>query len=311
MPELTLQTAFGSYGHTNALKDGSLSSKYFEFDHVEVNPVTAIFRRMVRGLEFDVSEMAFSTYLCSRVYRQAFTAIPIFLTRGFHQDAISYNTNSGIQSPTDLEGRRVGVRGYTVTTGVWVRGILNSVYGVDLDQVTWVLSGDEHVAEYVAPSNVETADSGDLRAMLASGEIDAAIGASASDSPDIQPLIPDARAAGAEYFGNTGIYPINHSIVVRNDVLEANPWLAKELFTMFTAAKRTYLESVRSNRDDMNSADKALTDVTEIVGDDPLPYGLVSSMPALEALIQFCVDQQVIPEKVEPEQVFAPSTLTL
>jgi len=289
MPELTLQTAFGNYGHTNALKDGSLSSKYFEFDHVEVNPVTAIFRRMVRGLEFDVSEMAFSTYLCSS----------------------SYNTNSGIQSPTDLEGRRVGVRGYTVTTGVWVRGILNSVYGVDLDQVTWVLSGDEHVAEYVAPSNVETADSGDLRAMLASGEIDAAIGAPASDSPDIQPLIPDARAAGAEYFGNTGIYPINHSIVVRNDVLEANPWLAKELFTMFTAAKRTYLESVRSNRDDMNSADKALMDVTEIVGDDPLPYGLVSSMPALEALIQFCVDQQVIPEKVEPEQVFAPSTLTL
>ncbi|MDP6453987.1 MAG: ABC transporter substrate-binding protein [SAR202 cluster bacterium] len=311
MPDTTLHTAFGSYGHTAALKDGTLNSRNFEFDHVEINPVTAIFRRMVRGLEFDVCEMAFSTYLCSRAHRQAFTALPIYLTRGFHQNAISYNTNSGIQSPADVEGKRVGVRGYTVTTGVWVRGILNSVYGVDLDKVTWVLSGDEHVAEYVAPSNVISSENSDLGAMLASGEIDAAIGAPPSDAPNIQPLITDARAAGIEYFQNTGIYPINHTVVVRDAILNANPWLAEELFEMFTAAKETYLKSIRSGGDSLNSADQALLDVAEIVGNDPLPYGVESGMPALEALIQFCVDQQVIPEKVDPEQVFAPSTLNL
>jgi 4,5-dihydroxyphthalate decarboxylase len=255
--------------------------------------------------------MAFSTYLCSQVYRQEFTALPIFLTRGFHHGAISYNTNSGIQSPTDLEGKRVGVRGYTVTTGVWVRGILSSVYGVDLNKVTWVLSGDEHVAEYVAPSNVESSENGDLGGMLESGEIDAAIGVPVSDSLDIKPLIPDARAAGAEYFRTTGIYPINHTVVVKDELLDANPWLAEELFNLFTIAKQSYLESLRSGDRHLTSADQALLDTAEIVGDDPLPYGYDSARSALETLIQFCVDQRVIPERVDSELVFAPSTLKL
>lgn len=122
MPTLTLRTAVGNYGHTKPLKDGSATAQNVALDHVEVSPVISIFRRMVRGLEFDVAEMALSTYLCSRAHNKPFTAIPIFLVRGFHHGAIQYNTNSGIQSPKDLEGRRVGVRGYTVTTGVWVRG---------------------------------------------------------------------------------------------------------------------------------------------------------------------------------------------
>ena len=124
MAALSLHTAVGNYGHTKPLKDGAANSDRFDLDHVEVSPVIAIFRRMVRGLEFDVAELALSTYLCSRAHNKPFTAIPIFLVRGFHHGAISYNTKSGIQSPKDLEGRRVGVRGYTVTTGVWVRGIL-------------------------------------------------------------------------------------------------------------------------------------------------------------------------------------------
>jgi 4,5-dihydroxyphthalate decarboxylase len=311
LPHLNLHTAIGSYGHTVPLKIGNIVSEKLAFEHVEVNPVTAIFRRMVRGLEFDVSEMAFSTYLCSRAYRQAFTALPIFLTRRFHQGAISYNTNSGIQSPTDLEGKRVGVRGYTVTTGVWVRGILSSVYGVNLDNVTWVLSGDEHVAAYVAPSNVESSENGDLGAMLASGEIDAAIGAPATDSPDIKPLIPNTRAAGAEYFRTTGIYPINHTVVVKDELLDSNPWLAEELFSLFSSAKQSYLASLRSGNRDLTSADQALLDTAEIVGDDPLPYGYDSARETLETLIQFCVDQQLIPERVDSESVFAPSTLKL
>ena len=234
---LPLKTAIGNYGHTTPLKDGTVSSEQISMEHVEVNPVIAIFRRMIRGLEFDVSEMALSTYLCARAHNKPITAIPAFVVRGFHHGAIVYNTRSGITAPKDLEGRRVGVRGYTVTTGVWVRGILSSAYGVNLDNVTWVLSGDEHVAEYQHPSNVVSAESDDLAAMLVAGEIDAAIGAGRVDDPDVKPLIPDARQAAVAFMQETGVFPINHTIVMKNEVMEANPWLPEELFRCFKEAK--------------------------------------------------------------------------
>ena len=310
MSAITLRTAVGDYGHTRSLKDGSGVNERIALAHVEVSPVTSIFRRMVRESEFDVAEMALSTYLCARAHGKSFTAIPIFLVRGFHHGSIVYNTKSGIQSPRDLEGRKVGVRGYTVTTGVWVRGILNAVYGVDLNRVTWVLSGDEHVEEYVAPANVVLAESNDLATMLVSGEIDAAIGPGSADSPDIRPLISNAREAAIDYFNQTGVYPINHTLVVRDELLAANPWLAEELFNMFNEAKETYLKRLRSG-EDLEPQDHAMLETAKIVGDDPIPYGFEAAVPTLETIIQFAVDQKVIPERVDPEAVFASSTLKL
>jgi 4,5-dihydroxyphthalate decarboxylase len=158
MTEQKLKTALQTLGHTQALKDGSVRLPGFEFEFEEVPAIIQAFRRMVRGLEFDVSEMAMTTYLCARSHHKAFTALPIFPVRGFHHGAILYNTRLGIRDPKDLEGRKVGVnRGYTVTTGVWVRSILQHEYGVDLRKITWVLSGDEHVAEFQAPPNVKKA----------------------------------------------------------------------------------------------------------------------------------------------------------
>src|SRR3982074_2159012 len=149
MDRLRLKAAFGTRGHTRALKEGSVKPSTFDFDVEEVPVIINAFRRMVRGLEFDISEMAITTYICARAYGKAFTALPIFLVRAFHHGAIVYNTKAGITGPKDLEGKKVGVnRGYTVTTGVWARGVLQTEYGVDLDRVTWVLSGDEHIAEY-------------------------------------------------------------------------------------------------------------------------------------------------------------------
>jgi 4,5-dihydroxyphthalate decarboxylase len=149
-PKLT--TALQTLGHTAALKDGSVPLEGFELEWLEVSPIIQAFRRMVRGLEFDVSEMALTTYLTARAYHKPFTALPVFLVRGFHHGAILYNKKLGTRNPKDLEGRRVGVsRGYTVTTGVWARGILQHEFGVDLERITWVLSGDEHVAEFQAP----------------------------------------------------------------------------------------------------------------------------------------------------------------
>ena len=280
-------------------------------DHVEISPTIAIFRRMIRGLEFDVSEMALSTYLCARAHGKPITAIPVFLTRGFHHGAIMYNTNSGITSPSDLAGRRVGVRGYTVTTGVWVRGILQTQYGVDLSTVTWVLSGDEHVPAYVAPPNVmSAAGEANLAAMLVSGEIDAAIGVGNVESPHVQPLIPDARKAGIGYFERTGVYPINHTLAVRDDVLAANPWLAEELFTMFRSAKETYMQKLTSDGP-QDQQDHAMMGMKDIIGENPLPYGVGANQNTLECFIQFNVDQKVIPEAISVDEAFATSTLKL
>ena len=311
MPDLALKTAVASYGHTRPLKNGSTVSEKVALEHVEISPTVSIFRRMIRGLEFDVAEMALSTYLCARSFGKPITAIPVFLLRGFHHGAILYNTGSGISSPSDLEGRRVGVRGYTVTTGVWVRGILQESYGVDLDKVTWVLSGDEHVEEYEAPSNVVPApEDTDLATMLVSGHIDAAIGAGNVDSSDVQPLIPNARDVAEQHFGQTGIYPINHTLVVKDELLDAHPWLAEELFSVFKTAKKSYLQHLESG-DDLDEQDAAMLRMGETVVGDPLPYGLVENLRTLERFVRYLVQQKVIPKSVSVEEIFPESTLKL
>ena len=310
MADLVLKTAVGNYGHTTPLKDGTVTSKMFDMEHIEVSPVTSIFRRMVRGLEFDVAEMALSTYLCARAHGKAFTGIPIFLTRAFYHGGLVYNTRSGIQSPKDLEGKRVGLRSYTLTPGVWTRGILQTEYGVDLDAVTWVLSGDEHVAEFVAPPNVVSSPNTDLGQMLLSSEIDAAIGAGPVDSPDIQPLFMEPEEADAAWHRKTGVYPISHMLVVKDSALASNQGLAEELFGVFKTAKAPYLKRLRS-RDASSTADQALLKMADVVGDDPIPYGFESSLKTLETFIGFNVEQRVIPEKVDPEELFPASTLAL
>ena len=161
MSGLKLRAVSRTQGNNQALKDGTVRPKTFEFAFEEVNPLIDAFRRMVRGLEFDICEMAITTYICARAHGKRMTAIPVFIVRAFHHGAILVNAKAGIRTPKDLEGKRVGVnRGYTVTTGVWARGVLQEEYGVDLSKITWVLSGDEHVAEYVPPQNVVPIEKG-------------------------------------------------------------------------------------------------------------------------------------------------------
>src|SRR5213083_468057 len=168
-----LKTAVVKRGHTQPLMDGTGKTRGFEFDFEDVPVIIKAFRRMVRGLEFDICEMAMTTYLCARAHGKPFTAIPVFPMRAFHHGAIVHNTNAGIRMPKDLEGKTVGVnRGYTVTTGLWARAILQHEHGVNLGKVTWLLSGDEHVAEYRPPSNVVPMEAGTtLEDLLKAGEI--------------------------------------------------------------------------------------------------------------------------------------------
>jgi ABC-type nitrate/sulfonate/bicarbonate transport system substrate-binding protein len=307
-----LKPALVGRGHTQSLIDGTVKPRTFEFDFEEVPVIIKAFRRMVRGLEFDICEMAMTTYLCARAHGKPFTAIPVFPMRAFHHGAIVYNTQAGIQTPKDLEGRKVGVnRGYTVTTGLWARSILQHEYGVDLSKVTWVLSGDEHVAEYRPPANVVPIETGrTLEDLLRAGEIAAAIGVEV-ESPDVKPLIPNARDAGFEALRQRGHYPINHTVVVRNDLLDAHPDLATDLFDAFAAAKRIYIQRLREGRVDAPSAtDQVFRRVMDITG-DPLPYGIDANRQALEAMVQYSVEQGILPRPVAIEDLFPQNTRTL
>lgn len=312
MPDLTLKTVTRTQGNNEALKDGSVTPRSFDFEFEEVPILVDAFRRMVRGLEFDVCEMAITTYICARSYGKRFTAVPAFLVRQFHHGAILVNTNAGIRSPKDLEGKRVGVnRGYTVTTGVWARGILQSEYGVDLSKITWVLSGDEHVVEYRAPANVVPIEPGKQMAeMLASGELAAAIGIEA-DHPDVAPLIPNALEAGINALRTRGHYPINHLVVVKDDVLEAHPAVAADLFNAFAASKRLYVDKLKAGTIERpNAVDEMHRRVMEITG-DPLPYGIEPNRKVLEELIGHAFSQGIITRRIAVDELFAPSVREL
>lgn len=291
-----LSVAIGNYGLTKPLKDGGVRPGDLNLKFIEVEPITAAMRRMVRGLDFDICEMAFATYLCAKALGKPVTALPVFLTRNFHHRAIFYNVKSGIKNPKDLEGRTVGVnRGYTVTTGVWARGILQKEYGVDLHSITWAPTDEEHVAEYKAPRNVDYSHRGKSAAdLLLSGEFAAAVGDIRVDSPEIRPLISDAANAGYEYFRRTGIYPINHTVVLKDSMLKSQPGLARTLCDAFEAAKKVYLAHVEA-AENLSPADGTAIALQKVVG-DPFPFGVRANRKAIETIVQFALDQGIIPQ---------------
>jgi len=301
----TLKTALVTHPHTQALKDGTVVPRSFTFDFEEVQPIIKAFRRMVRGLEFDISEMAITTYLTAKAHGKKFTAVPVFPMRAFHHGAILYNVKSDIKTPKDLEGQKVGVnRGYTVTTGLWARSILQHEYGVDLNRITWVLSGDEHVAEYKPPANVVPIQPGrTLEEMLLAGEIAAANGIQ-TDSPDIKPLLPDAKDAGLNGLRRGGLYPINHTVVVKDELLAARPELARDLFDAFVRAKKPYVDRLKAGHiAEPSPVDRTFAGVMAITG-DPLPYGIAPNRREIEAVIQFSVEQGILTAPFAVEDVF-------
>jgi 4,5-dihydroxyphthalate decarboxylase len=309
-PVVNLRTVTRTQGNNAALKTGEVTPRGFEFDFEEVPVLVHAFRRMVRGLEFDVCEMAFTTYLCAKEHGKPITALPIFLVRGFHHGAIVHNRRLGIAGPKDLAGHRVGVnRGYTVTTGVWVRGILADQYGLDPNSVTWVLSGDEHVAEYQAPSNVVSMPpDGDLGKMVTAGELAAAIGVQV-DHPDVAPLIPDAEDAGYQALRQHGVYPINHLVVVKDEMLAKHPDLAPAVFEAFATAKNRYVDRLLVGAiAEPTKVDRMHQRVAQITGGDPLPYGIEPNRGMIEALIRHALDQKILRRVPAIDDLFAAGT---
>jgi len=285
---LRLKTVIRTTPLVEALKDGQAKPRGYALAFEEVQPITQAFRIMCRDLAYDVCEMAATTYFVAREHGKPFLALPVFVTRGLHHTAIRARRPG---DPNALEGRRVGVnRGYTVTTGVWARGILASEYGVDLDRVTWVRSDDEHVAEFEPPANVE-----DLRTGEALTDLAALVGEDRSG--ELVPLIETAEADAWRALGR-GLWPVNHLVVVREELLDEHPDLAPALVDAFERAKRRYLEG--------GDLLPLHARVQEALGGDPLPYGLEPNRAVVEQLVDHCVAQGILRRRPSLGELFAP-----
>jgi len=302
------------------MTNGTVEIRGVRLNQIDVQPAVAAYRRMVRDVEFDMCEVAPTTYFIARAHGAPFKALPVFLTRKFHHLGLAVRSEAGIQNPKDLEGKKVGVRAYSVTTGVWGRGILANEFGVDTSKVTWVVDDEEHVRQLELPQNVQHLAAGQsLASMMASGEIDAAFTANAGigrEGPPLpgweakqrtktasyQELFPNGLELSKEWFQRTGIYPFHGLVVVKESILDAHPWIADELFRAFSQAKANWLERLHAGQ--ANTAeDLEYKMLSEIVG-DPLPYGIAENLPTIEALMGYAVQQKLIPERLSVSDLF-------
>jgi 4,5-dihydroxyphthalate decarboxylase len=292
--KLKLHTMLGNYPITKALKSGEIKSDLIDFDFAEVKVANNLFKKVVREAAYDVAELAIVTYLQAKSYGKPYVLLPaVVVGRGQHH-TIAYNPQRGALKPSELAGKRVGVRAYTVTTGTWVRGILAQDYGVDLDQVEWVTFEDPHVAEYRDPEFVKRAASGkELVQMLLDGELAAAVVGDKLPDPRLKHLIPDPEEAARKWAQSHGGVPINHMVVVREDIAKSRPDVARELFRLLLASKRAL---------------KSPTDGTVL---DPLRFGVEACRPTLEMIIDFCVHQKLLPRKIPVDALFDDTTRAL
>lgn len=312
-----LDIAVAEQPHTSKIRDGSIPIEGVDANFLTIKPQIGAFRRMVRDLEFDVCEVAPTTYIIARAYGVPIIALPIFVTRTFHHHGLLVRPDAGIRSPKDLEGRKVGVRAYSVTTGVWTRAILMEEFGLDSSKVTWVVDDEEHVAELVLPPNVVKAPEGrSLADMMADGELVAGFHANAgigrtgnptggwqeveADYPD---LFPNAAELEAEWHKRTGIYPMHGTIVVKESVLKENPWVAKSLYDAFVTAKQDWLKRLDAG-ETTEKSDKKYLRYRSIVGYDPLPYGIEANLKTILALEDTAFKQGLTPQRMALDELF-------
>jgi len=312
-----LDIAIASYPHTAALLSGEIPIEGVIANFIQVVPQIAAYRRMARQVEFDVCEIAPTTYIIARACGAPFVALPIFVTRRFHHSGLLVRPDAGIKHPKDLEGTKVGVRAYSVTTGVWTRGILIDEYGLDSSKVTWVVDDEEHVTQLKLPPNVVHAPEGrSLADMMAAGELSAGFAANAgigrSGSPtgawkqleaNYPELFPNAEELEAAWYKKTGIYPMHGTIVVKDEILKAHPWIAQSLFGAFSQAKALWLTRLSSGEPN-TAGDKKYRQHAKIVGEDPLPFGMKQNLATIEALEDTAFKQNLTPRRMPIEELF-------
>lgn len=315
--KVKLKIAVSESPHTSAVRSGAIPIEGVEPEIITVKPQIGAFRRMVRGLEFDVCELAPTTYIIARAYGYPFKALPVIVSRNFHHGGLLVRPDAEIKEPKDLEGKKVGVRAYSVTTGVWTRAVLMEEFGLDSSKVTWVVDDEEHVTQLKLPPNVIHAPPGrSLADMMADGDLSAGFAGNAgigrtgdptggwkeveANYPD---LFPNAKELEADWYRRTGIYPMHGVIVVKDSVLAEHPWVAKSIYDAFAYAKNEWLAKL--NREGpADKAEKKYDALRKIVGDDPLPYGIEPNLPTIQALERAAFNQGLTPKRMSIEELF-------
>jgi 4,5-dihydroxyphthalate decarboxylase len=290
--KMKLRTLLGNYPNTLPIKEGNVRSSLVEFEFADFTVANKGFKPLVREAKFDVGELAIVTYLQAKAFNKPYVLMPALVVARSQHHTLAYNPERGELTPGGLAGKRVGIRAYSVTTGVWVRGALKEQYGLDLDKVHWVTFEDPHVAEYTDPPTMERAPAGkDMAQMLLDGELDAAVVGDKLPDPKLKILIPDSEKAAANWAKKHG-NPINHMLVVRSDLSRARPDVVREVFRIFKESR----------------------DIAVAAGNEnaaQLRFGLEANRPALQSIIDICFDQKLIPRRFSVEELFDDTTRSL
>ena len=290
---LTLRTNLAAYPQTAAIHDGRVSSDLVTLDIRGPEQAHNGFKAMLRDGAFDCGELAIVTYLQARAYGKPYVALPAPISGRFQHHCAGFNRElfPGL-APRDIEGKRVGVRTYAQTTGLWIRGILQHEYGVDLDKVRWMTVGEGHLAEYDDPPNCERLPKGsDIGAMMLDGELVATLqGVDLPKDPRVERLVPDPHRAAKDWYAREGVVPINHLFVVHQDVARQRPDVVRELYRMIGESR----------------------DLTEGGLPEPFPpMGFKANRKGIQLAIDWAFEQKIIPDKLSVDELFDDITASL
>jgi 4,5-dihydroxyphthalate decarboxylase len=321
--KLSLTVACGDYDRTHALQTGAVEAEGIRMNYIALE-AEEIFWRMGHHQEFDVSEMSLSNHISTTSRGNSpFLAIPIFPSRFFRHSCIFISTDSGIKDPTDFKGKKIGAPEYSITAAVWIRGFLQDEYGVAAKDVEWWIGGQEDPGrkerlQLQLPPEIKLnsiPDDKTLNGMLESGEIDALISARApssflKDSPKVKRLFPRYKDVEIDYYKRTKIFPIMHVLVIRREVYDKHPWVARSLYKAFCEAKDVAIKNMHIS----NTLASTLPwlswereQLREIFGPDWWPYGIEANRHVLEHLIRYMGEQGLLARQLSVEEIFAPN----
>lgn len=274
-----MQVAIGTYEHTKSLKDGSVNSPTLgQLEFVEVAPITRAFRQMATQQAYDIAEMAIVTYMLARTYDKPIVGLPIVLVRSTLLPSLVTAEGSSITDPRELNGKTLGIRSYTQTSGVWVRGMLQDGFGVDLSSLKWTTFEGSHLDEYKDPSNVTRAAEGqNMVDMVKRGELVAAIGLPAGDG--LRSLVPNAAQAEADWSAKSGVRTLNHILTVKRSVVDAQPGALQEITDLFQRARGSDGASVPA-------------------------IGIEANRKAFETVARYAHEQGITPREMTVEELF-------
>jgi 4,5-dihydroxyphthalate decarboxylase len=293
-PTVTLKTALGNHPHTLPLKQGLIKSPSVAFDFVEIEPVNRAFKLMVRENAFDVCEMAIVTALQACAFNKPLALLPVVMMGRFQHGTMFYESTRGTIGVGDLEGKRIGVRAWTQTTGAWIRGMLSKDYGVDLKKIHWTTFEDAHIPEYKDPPEVVRAPAGkQLLKMLLDGELDVGIfGGDLPKNPELKSVIPNYEKEADAWYQKYKVVPINHMVMVKQELVDSNPAAVREVFRLLHEGKKAAQATSKSAY-------------------DFIPFGVEACRPGIELMAEFAEQQQLTPRRLSVDGMFDATTRAL